>query len=141
MIDLSKIIIKADGGGVNMGVLSSGATFGETSPARFHLRDTPAFGKRFIPVWVRIHFSGTGANLADVGMYVDSWRDSSYDVLLWTEASKGLNKDVNFRIPVDELKDWVLEAQDEFVLTWTNPHPNAVMWGVVVGLLPVEKSV
>jgi len=63
MIDLSNIIIKADGGGANMGLLAEPLT---STLAHFNLNDTPHAGRKFCLVWVRIHFSGTGASLADV---------------------------------------------------------------------------
>lgn len=134
MIDLAKIIIKADGGGVNMGLLAEPPT---STIAHFNLNDTSFAGQKFCPTWIRIHFSGTGATLADVGMYVDSWRGFTYDTLLWTEASKGLNKDVVLRVPEEELMHWMVEPGDDFVLTWTNPHPAAVMWAATVALYAI----
>ena len=133
-----KVVIQSDGGSADMGVVTN-----EISPARFGPRarggdERLDQSSNFLLLWVRVHFSGTGSTTADMGIQIDSGRDIQYDTLLWTEEDRGLNADVTFRVPQEELFHWVLEPWDQVVLTWTNPHAQAVVWGATVGLASVK---
>lgn len=123
--------IRADGGDDIMGSLAS-LTDGNRA-AQFSLD-----GRPFVVSFIRVHFSGSGANTANVGVNIDSGKGERFDALLHTIESRGLNADVNWRIPLDEIKDWLFGADDMLVLTWANPHVGSLAWGAEVGLIPVE---
>lgn len=131
-IDPARIVILNDGGSANMGVLD----FVPDSQAHFHLG-----GPSFALVFVRIHFKEGDGSKADVAIQVDSSRDDSYDTILYTFKDRGTGKDLNFRVPEDQLMHYVFQAGDELVLTWANPDTGNTVWGAEVGLLEVSDAI
>lgn len=132
--DPANVVVKSDSGVGNMGDLDWPDAGNEN--ARFHLDGVP-----FVVSFIRVHFSGTGASLADFGIHIDSGRGIRHDTRLHRVKKRGFNKDANWRVELDEIKDWILQANDVLVLTWTNPHAAAIAWGAEVGLVPVPVPV
>ena len=130
----TSILFQADHGTGNMGLLSDDA-----SKARFGLPE------RFVLVFVRVHFTdltgSASATLNDLTVNVDSRLFSHYDAALFIVRSLGKNNDAFLRIDPDEYDKWVFEAGDVVVLTWTNPDPGNLSWGVEVGLVPAATVV
>ena len=118
-----------DGGTGNMGSLTYGEDTDTNDAARFTICDC-----RFVPVFIRVHFSGSGSGTADMVVNVDSHQGYHYDHALFTLKSVGIGTPVNFRIPHDERAEWLFDAGDELVLTWTNPDSPNITWGATVGL-------
>ena len=128
-IEPSDIIFQNDGGTANMGSLTYGSDSDTNNKARFGL-DT-----RFAVKFIRVHFRGAGASLAALTINLDSNIGRDFDFELHNIENVGLDVDLNFRVPTDEIGDWTFQAGDRIVLLWTNPHSGAVLWGAQVGLV------
>lgn len=99
---------------------------------------------RFDLLGIRIHFRdiNSGAStLANVTLSLVSVHGVNHDVVLWTfdgtdAGGHGLNDDVNWRVPHDELLDgaWTFEGGDQVKLAWTNPDANNIGYGIEVRL-------
>lgn len=89
-------------------------------------------------VFVRCHFGGAmGTNIMQIG--VDSVHGSAYDTWLTRIMSAGTGADVNFKVPSEELhlpSPWAFQPGDAIHITWTNPNPGSMTWGLEVGLAP-----
>jgi len=131
--DPANVVIKSDGGVGNMGDLDWPVSGNEN--ARFHLDGVP-----FVVSFIRAHYSGTGSSLADLVINIDSGRGIRHDTKLHTIEARGLNVDANWRVPLDEIKDWIFQGNDVLVPTWTNPHAAAIAWGLEVGMIPVQNA-
>ncbi len=94
----------------------------------------------YIPSFIRVHFSGTGATLANVLINIDSMRGERHDTILHTVKKRGLGVDVTWRVELHEMKDWILQGADALVLTYTNPHAGDLAWGIETGLIPVRRN-
>ena len=70
---------------------------------------------------------------------VDSAQGSQYDTVLFTVANVGLGVDANYHVPGMQLlrpSSWTLQPGDAVRVTWTNPAPGQMTWGLEVGLAP-----
>ncbi len=125
----SDIVVLADGGTGNMGSVTN-----ETSSARFKL-DTG----RFVLCFVRATFTG-GSGSANMAVRIDSRLGIDFDHTLYTLLALGTGGDpANFRVPAEELYQWILLAGDELVFEWTNPNAdNTQKWALEVGLVDAE---
>lgn len=126
--DPKNVQVFADGGSGDMGDLDWPEE--GVDRCRFAIPD-----KAFVLSFCRIHFSGSGSGTADLAINIDNSRGRHYDMLLHTVKAVGKGADVNFRVPLDEIKDWILQPGDLIVLTWTNPDSGNILWGVEVGLV------
>jgi hypothetical protein len=91
----------------------------------------------FWPVFVRGHFTdlgGAGAGRADVTFAVTSGVHARYDTQLFVVEQRGLGRDLNFRLPKEERDEWLLQGGDGLRVTWTNPYPGVLEWGLEVEL-------
>ena len=104
-------------------------------------------GIDFALVFVRCHFAKTGlpaVTWADFFIRVDSDRGIWWDTDLMILEDRGADtggagydrRDVNFRVPQDELIHWKFSNSDRLWLYWLNPSVlDQISWGVEVGLL------
>ena len=123
------IIFQNDGGTGDMGSMTIGSDGDTNDAARFGLDD------RFALKFIRLHFRGAGATLADLTINLDSHLGPDFDCELHTIKTVGLDVDYVLRVPEDEIADWTFRGGDKIVLLWTNPHSAAVFWGAEVGLV------
>ncbi len=92
--------------------------------------------RRFRLVFIRCHFVG-GTGLAPLTLALDSNAGAAYDAVLFTLVRAGTNRDVNFRISVEENADpspWTFQPGSQLRLRWTNPDSGNMTWGLSVGL-------
>lgn len=119
-----------DSGTGNMGDVTD-----ETSVARF----TYPGGKKFVPIFIRVHFAGTGSGTANLAVRIDSRLGDHYDITLHTVSARGAGADMFFRVERDEYEKWVLQPGDYSVLEWTNPDGSGnLTWGAEMGLANAE---
>lgn len=125
----SEIVVLSDGGTGNMGDVTD-----EVSPARFKLD-----AERFVPCFVRTTFTG-GSGSANMAIRIDSRLGDHFDHTLFTLKGLGIDGDQgHYRIPADELYEWILLRGDELVFEWTNPNAdNTQAWAVEIGLVNAE---
>ncbi len=91
---------------------------------------------------VRVHFHdfNNGADTkAPVTISIDSGQGASFDRVLWTAdgvdtTGHGLNDDVNFRVPDDEVAagTWTFGSLDKIKVAWPNPDSGNIGWGLEV---------
>ncbi len=105
--------------------------------ARFNLRELGLTGK-YVLVFMRCHFSGTGSGTADMLLKLDSVHESFYDVTLFTWQAVGASTDVFFRVGQDQAAHWVFQDGDELVFEWTNPDSGNIQYGIELGLALVQ---
>ncbi len=134
IFDPAKVIVQSYGGATNMGSLDYRHAGDTNDAARF------ALAGRYVLVFIRIHFLGSGSGLADLAINIDSHRGREYDVAMFTLKNRGMGADVNFRIPEGEAAHWLFDGGDVIVLTWTNPDDGNINWGAEVGLMPIETD-
>lgn len=127
----SEIVVLADGGSGNMGDVTD-----EVSRARFKLD-----ADRFVPAFVRVTFTG-GSGSADMAVRIDSRLGDHFDHTLFTFEAVGTDgSQVHYRIPADELYEWLLLRGDELVFEWTNPNgDNTQAWAAEVGMINAEAQ-
>lgn len=130
MFDPYKVETYTDYGSANMG----DAADEENIRAQFGLDDS-----RWALSYIRCHFAGPGTGVADLAIVLDSRFGETYNTVLFTMTDVGINTDVFFRVPADELPHWVFEPGERLVLEWTNPDTSDdVQWGLEVGMLRDE---
>ena len=122
----------ADMGSLTYGLYVSGS-LDDNNAAQFSLPG------RYAISFIRAHFAA-GSGTADMAINVDSRLGPLHDTLLHTVEAVGTGNDVNWRVPVDELKDWIFQDNDVVVLTWANPDTGVMTWGAEVGLIPVTDA-
>lgn len=137
------IILQHETGLGNMGSLAYGEGADVNRVARFWIPG------KFVLAFIRGHFGldfeGGGSSYADLTINVDSRLGKQYNTGLKTLRDVGVGgKEVNFRIPAEEHFHWIFvggkdgSKGDEIVVVWTNPNTN--VWGLEVGLIPIEEE-
>lgn len=89
-------------------------------------------------VFVRVHFSGSNTNLADITVAVKSNTNTRYDCILDKTTNVGLNTDYFLVIPRDQLahpSPWTISRADKFRVSWTNPSAGNINWGLEAGYI------
>jgi hypothetical protein len=89
-------------------------------------------------VYVRCHFEG-GSGVMPLKISLDSAQGSAYDATLYTAGNAGVGADVNYRVAgpqLDRPSSWTFQPDDAVRITWTNPDPGNMTWGLEVGLAP-----
>lgn len=114
--------------------------------ARFTLADA----QRFVPVFIRAHFYGSGST-AGLTLKIRSHASFAYatagdattggehDVALFTADKRGVGADFNLRLVEGDFEGWIFENGDQIVLEWTDPGTN--YWGITVALAPFPDYV
>ena len=98
-------------------------------------------GQRFRLSYIRAHFrrlTGTGTDVANLTIDLNSVRGDDFDVKLATFSSVGIAADVHFRVNDEESSQWEFGDGDELTFNWTNPDATEIRWGIVVGVIPWE---
>lgn len=126
--DPNQVVVIHDSGDGNMGDVTD-----EISKARFWLAT-----ERFVLVFIRAHFQGTGSGTADLAIRVDSRLGAQHDATLITILARGKTADMNYRVERDEYEKWVFQRGDIITPEWTNPDSPNVQWGLEVGLADAE---
>lgn len=90
---------------------------------------------------LRVHFSEGEGNAADLSVVLDSRRGPRFDATLFQFSQVG-PRDINWRIPADELQHWIFYPGDILGLNWTDPESTTpYQWGVDVAFIYPESIV
>ena len=96
-------------------------------------------GYSFALLYIRCHFrrlSGSGTDVANMTIDLDSFRGDDFDVRMLTLTSVGVAADVNLRV-VEEIDHWTFDNDDCLTVNWTNPEIGGeIAWGLEVGIRP-----
>ncbi len=97
-----------------------------------------SLARRFRLVFVRCHFAGaSGVSLMTIA--VESVHGSPYNALLATISNAGVGSDVSYRVAYAQLpvpSPWTFQEGDAVRVSWQNPAPGSIAWGLEVGLAP-----
>jgi len=116
--------------------VQASAVIHRTANGSSDLDESFGLDRAFRLVFVRCHFSGTTGS-AELRIALDAAAGDDFDALLYTIIRAGTGRDVNFRIPAAESAEpspWTFQAGDAVRVTWTNPAPGSITWGIEVGL-------
>lgn len=95
-------------------------------------------GYRFCLAYVRVHFrrlSGSGTEVADFTIDLDSQLGDDFDVRLATLPKVGVSYDVNVGVSPDDYHRWILDSADGLTFNWTNPETGGeISWGLTAGI-------
>lgn len=124
MANPKDVVIQRDCGTGNMGTASDESD----TVARFKLDG------RFVVVFVRGTFSGSGTGTANMLLKIDSAAGSMYDHTLWTATSVGSTKDARLDVAEQREQHFLADNGDYAVCEWTNPDSPNITWALEVGL-------
>lgn len=103
----------------------------------------PATGGPFALVFLRAHFSDNASaatvKTADLAVYMHGSPHNvdlggPWNAKLYVISGVGLGADANFRVPANEMAHWVIDDGFALRVTWTNPDPGKILWGLEAGL-------
>jgi len=104
---------------------------------------SPRFGLDAPWVLVRVRgwaTDGTGSASLALKQRIAEEVSRFFDKTIYTILTFGTTGDahVDWRIPMDEEKDWVFAAGDRIVPEWTNPNSPTMRWALEVEMAAVS---